>query len=50
MRLNDERSGTVEASVASALSKMSKERLAGAKAVLKAIAVALEAQASSDDA
>jgi MarR family transcriptional regulator, organic hydroperoxide resistance regulator len=50
MRLNDERSGTVEASVASALSKMSKERLAGAKAVLKAIAAALEAEASSDDA
>jgi DNA-binding MarR family transcriptional regulator len=50
MRLNDERSGTVEASVASALSKMSKERLAGAKAVLKAIASSLEAAASSDDA
>jgi DNA-binding MarR family transcriptional regulator len=50
MRLNDERAGTVEASVASALSKMSKERLAGAKAVLKAIAVSLEAEASSDDA
>lgn len=50
MRLNDERSGTVEASVASALSKMSKERLAGAKAVLKAIAASLETSDSSDDA
>ena len=50
MRLNDERSGTVEASVASALSKMSKERLAGAKAVLKAIAASLEMSDSSDDA
>lgn len=50
MRLNDERSGTIEASVASALSKMSKERLAGAKAVLKAIASSLEAADSSDEA
>ena len=50
MRLNDERSGTVEASVARALSKMSKERLAGAKAVLKAIAASLDAADSSDDA
>lgn len=48
MRLNDERSGTVEESVESALSKMSKERLAGAKAVLKAIAASLEMSDSSE--
>lgn len=40
-RLNDEREGTIEAAVASALAKMSKERVASAKTVLKAIAAAL---------
>jgi DNA-binding MarR family transcriptional regulator len=49
MRLNDERHGTIEASIAAALAKMSKERLAGAKAVLRAIAAELE-QAGSDEA
>jgi len=49
MRLNDERRGTIEADIASALSKMSKERIAGAKAVLKAIAASLDAADSGDD-
>lgn len=49
MRLNDERRGTIEANIASALSKMSKDKLAGAKAVLKAIAASLEAAASEHD-
>lgn len=49
MRLNGERSGTIEASIAGALARMSKDKLAGAKAVLKAIAASLEA-ADSDDA
>ena len=48
MRLNDERRGTVEASVASALSKMPKDKLAGAKAVLKALASSLEAAARDE--
>jgi DNA-binding MarR family transcriptional regulator len=49
MRLNKERRGTIEANIAAALSKTSKERLAGAKAVLKAIAAELE-QTGSDEA
>jgi DNA-binding MarR family transcriptional regulator len=40
-RLNDQREGTIEAVVAEALSKMSKQRVASAKTVLKAIAAAL---------
>jgi DNA-binding MarR family transcriptional regulator len=40
-RLNDQREGTIEAVVAEALSKMSKERVASAKTVLKAIAADL---------
>lgn len=50
IRLNDERQGTIEASIASALSKVSKDKLAGAKAVLKAIAASLETAESDDDA
>jgi MarR family transcriptional regulator, organic hydroperoxide resistance regulator len=46
-RLNDQRQGTIEAAVAGALTKMSKERVASAKTVLKAIAAALTAE---DDA
>ena len=42
-RLNDHRDGTIEAVVAGALAKMSKERVAAAKTVLKAIASALDA-------
>jgi DNA-binding MarR family transcriptional regulator len=42
-RLNDQREGTIEAVVAAALTKMSKERVASAKTVLKAIAAALAA-------
>lgn len=49
MRLNDERRGTIEANIASALSQMSKDKLAGAKGVLKAIAASLEAAASEHD-
>ena len=40
-RLNDQREGTIEAVVAAALTKMSKERVASAKTVLKAIAASL---------
>ncbi len=46
MRLNDERTGTVEASIDAALAKLSKEKVAGAKAVLKALAASLEEAAS----
>jgi MarR family transcriptional regulator, organic hydroperoxide resistance regulator len=46
MRMNDERQGTIEANIAAVLSKLSKDRVAGAKAVLKAIAASLEASAS----
>jgi MarR family transcriptional regulator, organic hydroperoxide resistance regulator len=49
MRLNEQRRGTIEANIASALSKMPKDKLAGAKAVLKALAASLEA-ADDDDA
>lgn len=49
MRLNDQRRGTIEADIATALSKMSKDKLAGAKAVLRAIAASLDAAESSDD-
>ncbi len=41
MRLNDERTGTVEASIDLALAKLSKEKVTSAKAVLKALAAAL---------
>jgi DNA-binding MarR family transcriptional regulator len=50
IRLNEERRGTIEASIASALSKLPKDKLAGAKAVLKAIAASLGTAADSDDA
>jgi hypothetical protein len=40
-RLNDQREGTIEAVVAGVLTKMSKERVASAKTVLKALAAAL---------
>lgn len=42
MRLNDQREGTIEAAVAKTLSKMSKERVAATRSVLKAMAAALE--------
>jgi DNA-binding MarR family transcriptional regulator len=48
MRLNDQRQGTIEGNIAAALSKLSKEKLAGAKAALKAIAASLETAASDD--
>lgn len=46
MRLNDERAGTIEANIASALARLSKDKVAGAKAVLKALAASLEADDS----
>jgi len=46
MRSNDERRGTIEASIQGALAKMSKDDLAGAKAVLTVIAESLEASES----
>lgn len=49
MRLNEERRGTIEANIAGALSKMSKDKLASAKAVLKALAASLEAAADDDE-
>ena len=42
-RLNDQREGTIEAVIAGALAKMSKDRVGATKTVLKAIAAALEA-------
>ena len=44
MRLNEQRSGTIEAVVSRALGKMSNERISAAKGVLKAIAAALESE------
>ncbi|MFZ5890722.1 MAG: MarR family winged helix-turn-helix transcriptional regulator [Myxococcota bacterium] len=41
MRLNEQRSGTVEAIVSSVLAEQSKQRRAGAEALLKALAAAL---------
>jgi DNA-binding MarR family transcriptional regulator len=49
MRLNDERRGTIEANIARALSKTPKDKIVGAKAVLKAMAASLEAAASEYD-
>jgi len=43
MRLNHQTAGTIEAKIEYALSKLSKDKVAGTKAVLKAIAAALEA-------
>jgi DNA-binding MarR family transcriptional regulator len=43
MRLNQQRSGTVEATVRRALAKLPKEQLADAKGVLRALAAALTA-------
>lgn len=48
MRLNDGRSGTIEANIATALSKLPKDKVAGAKAVLKALTASLVA-ADSDE-
>jgi DNA-binding MarR family transcriptional regulator len=47
LRLNEQRAGTVEATIAAALTKMPKERVVATKAVLKALAAALEDSASS---
>jgi DNA-binding MarR family transcriptional regulator len=49
MRLNEQRHGTIEAMVEHALGQLSKERVATAKAVLGAIAVALS-DANGDEA
>lgn len=48
IRLNDQQEGTIEASIATALAKLSKDKLAGAKAVLKAIAASLETSDEDD--
>lgn len=42
MRLNERREGTIEAAVAKTLSKTSKDRVSATRAVLKALAAALE--------
>jgi DNA-binding MarR family transcriptional regulator len=42
IRLNGQREGTIEAAVAKALAKMSKDRVSATKAVLRAIAAELE--------
>lgn len=47
-RLNDRRDGTIESVVAAALAKMSKDRVASAKTVLKAIADALETETDAE--
>jgi DNA-binding MarR family transcriptional regulator len=47
-RLNDQRRGTIEAVVAETLAKVSKERVASAKSVLKAIAAALAAENATE--
>ena len=48
MRLNEQRKGTIEAAVAKTLSKMSKERVAATKFLLKALAAALEELGETD--
>jgi MarR family transcriptional regulator, organic hydroperoxide resistance regulator len=48
LRLNEQRKGTIEAAVAKALSRMSKERVAATKLVLKAMAAALEELAETE--
>jgi MarR family transcriptional regulator, organic hydroperoxide resistance regulator len=48
MRLNDQRTGTIEANIAAALGRSSKDEVAGAKAVLKAMAAALETPKSDE--
>jgi hypothetical protein len=47
LRLNEQREGTVEATIAGALAQLPKERVLATKAVLKALAAALEDDASS---
>jgi DNA-binding MarR family transcriptional regulator len=47
-RLNDQRHGTIEAVIAETLAKASKERVASAKSLLKAIATALAAESSTE--
>lgn len=42
MRLNEEQQGTIESTIAGALSKLPKDKVAAAKAALKAIAASLE--------
>lgn len=49
-RLNDQRQGTIEAAIADALKSTPKDRVAGAKAVLKAIAASLESTGSDEEA
>ena len=48
MRLNVQRIGTIEAVISATLAKLPKERVAGARVVLKAIAEALESQTVSE--
>lgn len=48
-RLNDQRQGTIEATIADALKRSPKDRVASAKAMLRAIAAALESTAADGD-
>ncbi len=48
MRLNDRREGTIEAAVAKTLAKISKDRVAATKSVMKAMAAALEELGATD--
>jgi DNA-binding MarR family transcriptional regulator len=50
MRLNDEQAGTIEAKIAQALSRMSRERVSTTKAVLAEIASALGAETDLQEA
>jgi DNA-binding MarR family transcriptional regulator len=49
MRLNVQRTGTIEAVISSTLAKLPKARVAGARVVLKSIAAALEAKLPRTD-
>lgn len=49
MKLNDERDGTIEATIDRALKRLTRERIATAKAVLTAIADAFGGEAEVDD-
>lgn len=50
IRLNEQREGTIESAVAKTLAKMSKNRVAVAKSVLKALATALADLSSANSA
>jgi DNA-binding MarR family transcriptional regulator len=49
MKLNHQRSGTIEAAISGALAKLPKERVASARTVLRAIAAALESQSQREE-